>query len=148
MAHRKGLPRIAIIGTGGTISFDGRHSLDTYEYMEFGERRDIGEVVAQFPELNRVAEINPMAFRALSSAAVSPADWLDLTRFIHDLASGPMPPDGIVVTHGTATLEETAYFLNLTLKTVLPVVLVGAQRPKNALGSDAGPNLLINPVTK
>ena len=47
-----------------------------------------------------------------------------------------------MVTHGTATLEETAYFLNLTLKTAIPVVLVGAQRPKNALGSDAGPNLV------
>ena len=61
---------------------------------------------------------------------------------IHDLAEEPGAPDGFVVTHGTATLEETAYFLNLVLKTPLPVVLVGAQRPKNALGSDAGPNLV------
>lgn len=142
MAHRKDLPRVIIIGTGGTISFDGRHSLDTYEYMEFGERHDIGEVVSRFPELNKVAEIHPVAFRALSSAAVSPADWIELVQLIHELAEGDTTPDGIVVTHGTATLEETAYFLNLALKTALPVVLVGAQRPKNALGSDAGPNLL------
>ena len=135
-------PNVAVIGTGGTISFDGRHALDTYEYMDFGVRHDIDEVIARFPELNAVARIQPVSFRTLSSAAVSPADWLDLTQLIHDLADGPEAPDGIVVTHGTATLEETAYFLNLALKTALPVVLVGAQRPKNALGSDAGPNLV------
>lgn len=137
----KKLPKVAVIGTGGTISFDGRHSLDTYEYMEFGQRHEIEEVVQRFPELNTVANIRPVDFRALSSAAVSPTDWLDLMQLIHDLADGADAPDGFVITHGTATLEETAYFLNLSLKTELPVVLVGAQRPKNALGSDAGPNL-------
>ena len=135
-------PKVAVIGTGGTISFDGRHGLDTYEYMEFGVRHVIGEVIARFPELDDLARIEPVNFRTLSSAAVSPADWLDLTQLIHDLAEGPEAPDGFVVTHGTATMEETAYFLNLALKTALPVVLVGAQRPKNALGSDAGPNLV------
>ena len=135
-------PRVAVIGTGGTISFDGRNSLDTYEYMEFGERHDIDQVISRFPELDTMADIQPVAFRALSSAAVSPTDWIDLTQLIHDLAEEPGAPDGFVVTHGTATLEETAYFLNLVLKTPLPVVLVGAQRPKNALGSDAGPNLV------
>ena len=49
---------------------------------------------------------------------------------------------GIVVTHGTATLEETAYFLNLTLKILFPVVLVGAQRPATGLSTDAGMNLV------
>ena len=135
-------PRVAVIGTGGTISFDGRNSLDTYEYMEFGQRHDIDTVIARFPELASVAEVQAVPFRAFSSAAISPADWLDLTALIHDLADGPDSPDGIVVTHGTATLEETAYFLNLSLKTAIPVVLTGSQRPMNALGSDAGPNLL------
>lgn len=142
MADRKSLPRIVVIGTGGTISFDGRHGLDTYEYVEFGERHDIGEVLARFPELEAMAEIDAVSFRRLSSSAVSPGDWIELAATIHKLAQGPDAPDGFVVTHGTATLEETAYFLNLTLKTEIPVVLVGAQRPKNALGSDAGPNLI------
>lgn len=141
MTEQKYRPRVAVIGTGGTMSFDGRHSRDTYEYMEFGDRHEIDEVVARFPELEAIAEVHPVQFRALSSSAVSPADWIDLTRLIHEQASSPEAPDGFVVTHGTATLEETAYFLNLTLKTDLPVVVVGSQRPKNALGSDAGPNL-------
>lgn len=134
--------KIVVIGTGGTISFDGRHSLDTYEYVEQGIRHGIAEVLDRFPETSQVAEIVPVDFRSLSSSAVSPADWLDLARLIHDLAGDTSPPDGFVVTHGTATMEETAYFLNLVLKTQQPVVMVGAQRPKNALGSDAGPNLL------
>ncbi len=135
-------PRVVVIGTGGTISFDGRHGRDTYEYVEFGTRHDIAEVLARFPEIGTFAEVRHLSFRALSSSAVSPGDWIELVQTIHDLVDGPEPPDGIVVTHGTATLEETAYFLNLTLKTAVPVVVVGAQRPKNALGSDAGPNLV------
>jgi len=135
-------PKITVIGTGGTISFDGRHSLDTYEYVDQGVRHGITDVLARFPEVGNIAEISPLDFRTLSSSAVSPVDWLDLARLVNDLAAGTSPPDGFVITHGTATMEETAYFLNLTLKTAAPVVMVGAQRPKNALGSDAGPNLI------
>lgn len=142
MAARGRRPKVLVIGTGGTISFDGRHGRDTYEYIEFGTRHDIDEVLARFPEIADFAQVQPFSFRSLSSSAVSPADWLELAQRIHELASGPEAPDGIVVTHGTATLEETAYFLNLTLKTEIPVVIAGAQRPKNALGSDAGPNLV------
>lgn len=142
MARIQTLPKVVVIGTGGTISFDGRHGLDTYEYVEFGERHDIGEVLARFSELKELAEIETVSFRRLSSSAVSPRDWIDLAGKIHELAAGPHAPVGIVVTHGTATLEETAYFLNLVLKTAVPVVLVGAQRPKNTLGSDAGLNLV------
>ncbi|WP_282608727.1 asparaginase [Pelagibius sp. Alg239-R121] len=142
MGERKDRPKVIVIGTGGTISFDGRHGLDTYEYMEFGTRHDIDTVLTRFPELDAIAQIETVSFRTLSSAAVSPCDWIDLVQKIHDLAEGGGGPDGFVITHGTATLEETAYFLNLTLKTSIPVVLVGAQRPKNALGSDAGPNLV------
>ncbi|MDA7946827.1 MAG: asparaginase [Hyphomicrobiaceae bacterium] len=135
-------PRVAVIGTGGTISLDGRHSLDLYEYMEFGTRNDIDAIVGRFPEIADVADIEAVPFRLLPSSAVSAADWLDLVKLIHRLAEGPDAPDGFVVTHGTATLEETAYFLNLTLKIPQTVVVTGAQRPLNALGSDAGPNLL------
>jgi L-asparaginase len=140
--QKTGLPNVAVIGTGGTISLDGRHSLDTYEYVDLRGRHTVDEIVARFPELAKAASVRPIAFRLLSSSAVSPDDWLELNDLIHRLAEGPDATDGIVVTHGTGTMEETAYFLNLTLKISLPVVLVGAQRPLNALGSDAGLNLL------
>jgi L-asparaginase len=137
-----GLPRVAVIATGGTISGVGRHSLDLYEYMDFGRRQDADELVARFAEVGAAADVRAVPFRAMSSAAVSPADWLDLAAEIHALAGREPDLDGVVVTHGTATLEETAYFLTLTLKVPFPVVVVGSQRPSNALGTDAGMNLL------
>ena len=89
-----------------------------------------------------VAEILPVPFRSVGSTAIGPAEWLELAAIIHRLAAERPQIAGFVITHGTATLEETAYFLHLTLKTDKTVVLVGAQRPASALGSDAGMNLL------
>jgi L-asparaginase len=136
------LPRVAVIGTGGTIGTEARDSLDLYEYPDFGRKLGVEELLSRFPELQAAADVVPVPFRAVSSSAVGPAEWLELNELVHRLASGPEAPGGIVITHGTATLEETAYFLNLTLKVDVPVVLVGAQRPANALSSDAGLNLL------
>ena len=135
-------PRVAVVGTGGSISTVGRDSLDLFEYGDFGRTLEVDELLARFPEVTTTADIEPIRFRAILSTAVGPADWLELHALIHDVAARGEPPDGIVVTHGTATLEETAYFLHLTLKTNLPVVLVGAQRPPNGLSTDAGLNLV------
>lgn len=135
-------PRVAVIGTGGTIGTEGRHSLDLFEYMDFGQRLEIDALVARFPEITGFADIVPIAFRAVGSAAIGPSDWLELNELIHATTALEGYLDGIVVTHGTATLEETAYFLNLAVKIDLPVVIVGAQRPPNGLSSDAGLNLL------
>ncbi len=142
MAQSDRRPEVALIATGGTISFAGRHSLDVYEYMEFAERQDAEQIMARFPEITAVAEVRPVDFRSLPSSSVTPGDWLELAALIDRFDQSPDVPDGVVVTHGTATLEETAYFLNLTLKTSRPVVIVGAQRPLDTLGSDAGMNLL------
>lgn len=134
--------RIAVIGTGGTISGVGRHSLDLFEYSDYGRRQEADELVQRFPEVGVAADVVPVKFRAISSAAVSPTDWLALNDAVHALAKDDTTLDGIVITHGTATLEETAYFLDLTVKISQTVVLVGAQRPSNALSTDAGMNLL------
>jgi L-asparaginase len=88
------------------------------------------------------ADVVPVRFRAVSSAAVSPRDWLELNATVHAVVEREAPLDGVVITHGTATLEETAYFLNLTLDVDVPVVVVGSQRPASGLSSDAGMNLL------
>jgi L-asparaginase len=77
----------------------------------------------------------------MTSQALRDSDWLELLRRIHEiLDSGET--DGLVISHGTNTLEETAYFLNLTLKTDKPVVLVGAMRPSSGLSSDGDLNLI------
>ena len=140
MADRK--PRIAFLGTGGTISFTGRDSLDTWEYMDYGSRLPVTEILARFPEVSDAAEIVPFDVRQVSSSGIVPDDWLALAAKIKEVDQTRDDIDGIVVTHGTATLEETAYFLNLTAKTELPIVIIGAQRPSTGFATDAGGNLL------
>ncbi|MBH68956.1 MAG: L-asparaginase [Rhodospirillaceae bacterium] len=135
-------PRIAFIGTGGTISYTGRNSLDVWEYMDYGTRLNVSEILSKFPEIGQSAEIVPIDVRQVSSSGIVPEDWLALAATIKDIDEKSKNIDGIVITHGTATLEETAYFINLVAKTVLPIVIIGAQRPSSGFATDAGSNLL------
>lgn len=134
------LPRIAVILTGGTIDSVGADRLDLAWYGDGGGRLHSGELLARIPEVGAIARVTEVPFRRLPSHALTAADWLDLLRTIHGLLDGDA--DGVVITHGTNTLEETAYFLNLTLKTDKPVVVVGAMRPASALSADGDLNLL------
>ena len=136
-------PKIAFIGTGGTISYTGRNSLDVWEYMDFGTRISVSEILSKFPEVGQATDIVPIDVRQISSSGIVPDDWLSLTSEIQKISDTPNNNiEGIVITHGTATLEETAYFLNLTVKTELPIVIIGAQRPSSGFATDAGSNLL------
>ena len=135
-------PRVALIGTGGTISSIGRGPLDLWEYMDASRKAEPDELLVRFPEVAEAAEIVSVRYRAVGSTAIGPADWLALDAAVHAAVAREAPLDGVVITHGTATLEETAYFLNLTLKADATVVVVGSQRPPTGLSSDAGLNLL------
>jgi L-asparaginase len=135
------LPKIGLILTGGTIDSVGTDRLDLAWYIEANKRLGNGELLAQLPELKSIADVEEIPFRRLPSQALTDKDWLDLVRKIHDIFSQDQI-DGIVVTHGTNTLEETAYFLNLTLKTHRPVVLVGSMRPSSAISADGYLNVV------
>src|SRR5262252_3039257 len=135
-------PLIAAIGCGGTISSLGRDSTDVLDYPDFGTKLPIDEVLGRYPEISKLADVLPVPFRSVGSTAIGPPEWLELAGIIHGLAAERPGFAGFVIPHGTATLEETAYFLHLTLKTDKTVVIVGAQRPASALSSDAGMNLL------
>jgi L-asparaginase len=135
------LPRIAIIPTGGTIDSVGRDRLDLAWYIEANKRLGTGELLAELPELGGIAQVQEIAFRRVPSHALLDKDWIELVRKIDSIIAAN-EADGIVVTHGTNTLEETAYFLNLTLKTDKPVVVVGSMRPSSALSPDGYLNLL------
>jgi L-asparaginase len=135
-------PLIAAIGCGGTISSLGRDSLDVLDYPDFGTKLPVEAVLARFPEIATVADVLPVPFRSVGSTAIGPAEWLELAGIIHRLSAEKPALAGFVIPHGTATLEETAYFLNLALKTDKTVVVVGAQRPASALSTDAGMNLV------
>jgi len=100
------------------------------------------ELLTRVPEMAQVAEIVPVPFQSVGSTAIGPAEWLLLTDTIHTVAAREAPLDGVVIAHGTATLEETAYFLNLAVHDDVTVVVVGAQRPASGLSSDAAMNLV------
>lgn len=135
------LPRVGLILTGGTINSVGADRLDLAWYIEEGKRLGNGELLAQIPELSNIAAVQEIPFRRLPSQALVDTDWLDLVRKIHEIFDQD-EADGIVITHGTNTLEETAYFLNLTLKTDKPVVIVGSMRPSSAISADGYLNVL------
>ncbi len=136
------LPRVAVIGTGGTISSLGASSLDVLDYPDFGQKLTAEALLDRFPETRLVADPVPVTVRQVGSTDIGPPEWLELRALIHKIARDEPATAGFVITHGTATLEETAFFLNLTLAVNQPVVLVGAQRPASALGTDAGMNLV------
>ena len=135
-------PRVAFIGTGGTIASVGKGPLDLHDYGATGRVLHADEILERFPEAREVADVFPVHFRNLPSTRVSFPEWRELLLLCDRLAAEEPDLAGIVVGHGTSSLEETAYFLSLTLKHPLPVVLVGAQRPNSALSTDAGLNLV------
>src|SRR5215475_5861673 len=135
------LPRVALILTGGTIDSVGKDRLDLAWYIEAGKRLGDGELLQQLPELKSIAEVQELPFRRLPSHALVDKDWLDFVRTIHKIFDEDKA-DGIVITHGTNTIEETAYFLNLTLKTDKPVVVVGSMRPASAISADGHLNVV------
>ncbi|MBM08074.1 MAG: L-asparaginase [Magnetovibrio sp.] len=135
-------PRVVVIGTGGTISSVGKNSLDLVEYSANNKIYNVDELLEVFPETRKQAEVVPVNLRNIPSTAVGPTEWLEINAKIHEMVAQDPGLDGIVITHGTATLEETAYFLNLVVKVDIPIVLVGAQRPASGIGTDAGINLV------
>ena len=112
------------------------------DYPDFGQKLTAEALLDRFPETRLVADPVPVTVRQVGSTEIGPEEWLELRALITKIARDDPATAGFVITHGTATLEETAFFLNLTLAVDRPVVLVGAQRPASALGTDAGMNLV------
>ncbi len=135
-------PKVAFIGTGGTISSLGQGPLDLQDYATGGTMLHAEDILARWPETALVADVLPVRYRNIPSPAIGFAEWQELVALCSQLQREHPDLAGIVIGHGTATLEETAYFLNLTVKVSIPVVVVGAQRPTSALSSDAGMNLV------
>jgi L-asparaginase len=120
----------------------GRGPLDIQDYGVLGQVMDAPAILARLPELAEVADVFPVPFSAFISTRIGFAEWRAVARECDRLVAAEPELAGIVIGHGTSTLEETAYALSLTLKVPVPVVMVGAQRPASALSSDMGMNLL------
>lgn len=123
-------PAVRIVATGGTIA---NHPAG---------RLTARELAALIPAAERYAAIETEQFANLPSSSLTVAHWLDLTQRLNRLFATRSDLAGVVVTSGTDTLEETAYFLHLTVKTSRPLVVVGAMRRPNTPGYDGAANLL------
>jgi L-asparaginase len=135
------LPKVAIIGCGGTISTIAESELDYVNYVDTGRKVGVEEMLKRVPVVTRIADLQVINLPSVSSSAIGPSRWIRLRDLCRKLAA-QNDLSGIVILHGTGTLEETAFFLHLTLTLDVPVVLVGAQRPLGTVSSDAPANLI------
>ena len=131
-------PLVLVVGTGGTIGSAGDY------WTGNTTRVSIADLV-RTAGIDSVATVESEQFLNVPSSAIGPARWLELSRHIADIFRTRPEVRGIVVTHGTDTMEETAYFLDLTIGGDRPVVVTGSMRPSNMVGAD-GPANLTNAV--
>lgn len=136
------LPQIQLFTTGGTIQSKGAHREKLMEYSDGKVTPD--ELLADLPELREIAQVRATEIANVGSGSMNTELLLQLAHRINAWLARPEAA-GAVVTHGTTTLEETAYFLNLTVRSDKPVVVVGAMRPFTAVSRD-GPFNLYNAV--
>jgi L-asparaginase len=142
-AATKKLPNIVILATGGTIAGTGASSTVTVGYT--AAKVGVEQLIEAVPELKKVANVRGEQVFQVASENMTNELWLKLGKRVNELLA-QNDVDGIVITHGTDTLEETAYFLDLVVKSSKPVVLVGAMRPSTAISAD-GPVNLYNAAT-
>lgn len=133
------LPRVHLLATGGTIA--GAH---TSAHGYAAATLSVEALLATVPEIARLAAITVEQVVRIGSQDMDETIWLKLAARTQAALDDPAVA-GVVITHGTDTMEETAYFLNLALKTDKPVVLVGAMRPATVISAD-GPMNLYNAV--
>lgn len=141
MAFAQELPKVYILATGGTIAGSG--SSATKSNYSAGQVA-IGTLLDAVPAINDVAYVEGEQVVNIGSQDMSNDVWLVLAKRVNELLA-QADVNGIVITHGTDTMEETAFFLSLVTNSNKPVVLVGAMRPSTAISAD-GPANLYNAV--
>ena len=132
------MANIAILATGGTIAGTAENSESTVRYVPASVGIDV--LVRSLPEINAIANVTYEQVTQIASEDIDDEIWLMLANKLNAITADP-GIDGVVVTHGTDTMEETAYFLNLVVKSDKPVVLTGAMRPLTAISADGKLNL-------
>jgi len=135
------MKRVTILAVGGTVAGSGPGSLDA-SYTSGTVTVD--KLIAAVPDINKIATIKGEQISNIGSQEMNNEVWFKLANRVNELLTSGKA-DGVVITHGTDTMEETAYFLNLTVHSSKPVVMVGAMRPATGMSAD-GPLNLYNAV--
>ncbi|MFH0130936.1 asparaginase [Variovorax sp. VaC1] len=135
---QQALPNVVILATGGTIAGAGASAVNSATYA--AAKVGVEKLIAGLPELSKVANVRGEQVFQVASESLTNDNLLTLAKRVSAL-SKQSDVDGIVITHGTDTLEETAYFLTLTVHTNKPIVVVGSMRPGTALSADGALNL-------
>ncbi len=138
-------PLVYLVGTGGTIAVNADDRTDYTDYVYVwgqGKYFTIEQLVDRIPEVKEFARVKAEQFANLGSTGIYSSHLLEMARYINRIFDDDRDAAGLVLTHGTATLEETAYFLNLTVKSDKPVVVTGSMRPPSAYSSDTEINLI------
>lgn len=141
-SKKNDLPNIKILATGGTIAGADKSKTSTTEYK--AGVVGVESLIEAVPEMKDIANVSGEQVVNVGSTNIDNKTLLKLGKRVNKLLSQE-DVDGIVVTHGTDTLEETAYFLNLIVKSDKPVVVAGSMRPSTAISAD-GPSNLYNAV--
>ncbi|AKJ27694.1 glutaminase [Caldimonas brevitalea] len=131
-------PQVVIVATGGTIAGAGASATNSATYQ--AAKVPVDKLIAGIPELAQVAQVRGEQAFQIASESFTNEQLVELARRVSSLAKNPAL-DGIVITHGTDTLEETSFFLNLVVKTDKPIVLVGSMRPGTSMSADGMLNL-------
>ena len=135
------LPKIKILATGGTIAGAQVTQADAgYKSGSFS----VHDLIKAVPQLSKISELSGEQVANIGSQTMNHEVWLKLAARVNEVLKDA-ETDGVVITHGTDTMEETGYFLSLTVKSEKPVVLVGSMRPATAISAD-GPINLYNGV--
>ncbi|MCX6022137.1 MAG: asparaginase [Chloroflexi bacterium] len=135
-------PLVRVLGTGGAIHSFGHGPLDFHNYGIPDKKLDVNDLLTWLPEGYVFPRVKAEQVFQLGSPSIGAKEWIELAGKINGIFAEDPETAGIVVTHGTSTLEETAFFLHLTVKSDRPVVLTGSMRPPSALGSDAPVNFI------
>lgn len=138
VAAQTAKPNVVILATGGTIAGAGASALNSATYA--AAKVPVDKLLAGLPELANVANVRGEQVAQIASESFDNETLMKLGKRVSALVK-QADVDGIVVTHGTDTLEETAYFLSLVIRTSKPIVVVGSMRPGTALSADGALNL-------
>ncbi|MCJ2037009.1 type II asparaginase [Methylobacterium sp. J-068] len=132
-------PRVVIVATGGTIAGAGADAANSATYQ--AAKVPVDKLIAAVPAIAQVAEVRGEQAFQIASESFTNAQLIQLAKQVSALVKRD-DVDGVVITHGTDTVEETAYFLDLVVKTDKPIVMVASMRPSTAISADGALNLL------